>query len=309
MADNRRVDIRKILADPDLRRKLMVSTIQATQAREGIETTREQADRAYYVVTEGERAAFFDLAKYRGGKGEPDRKHEMFVRAIKDGKDSLRFDVARRDFFSIKGAPLAYDRIGHIGWLFTDLLPLDHHASIERGIFTADDSRFVRHYWEIFSDNIISQRNELTNKKCWARFSKGGEFCRFYSDFSLVVNASNNFFDIKESALLKYPYLKGNTDWVLHPENHYFEFGLTWPRRTQRGFNVRILPKGYVFGEKGPSIFTNRGEDIWAFLGILNSRLIEFMLQALMCFGSFETGAVKRIPVPKIEETSVKGLR
>ena len=36
----------------------MVSTIQATQAREGIETSREQADRAYYVVTEAERAAF-----------------------------------------------------------------------------------------------------------------------------------------------------------------------------------------------------------------------------------------------------------
>ena len=45
----------------DLRRKLMVSTIQATQAREGIETTEDQADRAYYIVTEAERTAFFDL--------------------------------------------------------------------------------------------------------------------------------------------------------------------------------------------------------------------------------------------------------
>ncbi len=40
----KRVDRKAILADEDLRRDLMVSTIQATQAREGIETTDEQAE-------------------------------------------------------------------------------------------------------------------------------------------------------------------------------------------------------------------------------------------------------------------------
>ena len=58
----KRADLRKILADPDLRRDLMVSTIRATQAREGIDTTEEEAGRAYYVVNETERVAFFDLA-------------------------------------------------------------------------------------------------------------------------------------------------------------------------------------------------------------------------------------------------------
>jgi hypothetical protein len=36
---SKRVNVKAILADADLRRKLMVSTIQATQAREGIETS------------------------------------------------------------------------------------------------------------------------------------------------------------------------------------------------------------------------------------------------------------------------------
>ncbi len=45
-----RVDIRAILANPYLRRKLMVAVIQATQAREGIDTTEEQAERAYDKV-------------------------------------------------------------------------------------------------------------------------------------------------------------------------------------------------------------------------------------------------------------------
>jgi hypothetical protein len=43
----RRVDIKAILADPEQRRRLMVGVIVATQAREGIETTAEQAAEAY----------------------------------------------------------------------------------------------------------------------------------------------------------------------------------------------------------------------------------------------------------------------
>ena len=49
----RRVPIKKILADPILRRELMVGARQAIQHREGIDTTVEQAERAYdKVLTE-----------------------------------------------------------------------------------------------------------------------------------------------------------------------------------------------------------------------------------------------------------------
>ena len=82
MAKRRRLDIKAILADPDLRRRLMVDTIRATQAREGIETTEEQAERAYYIVTEAEKTAFFDLERFRGSKRKPERRHEMFVHAF-----------------------------------------------------------------------------------------------------------------------------------------------------------------------------------------------------------------------------------
>lgn len=46
----RRVDIRSILADPVQRRELMVAVIMATQHREGIFTTKAQAEAAYDKV-------------------------------------------------------------------------------------------------------------------------------------------------------------------------------------------------------------------------------------------------------------------
>lgn len=92
MASKRRVDLRGILADPDLRRELMVPTLQATQAREGVETTREQAERAYYIVTEGEQGVFFDLERFRSGKrSKLDRREEMFVRVVRGENERARF--------------------------------------------------------------------------------------------------------------------------------------------------------------------------------------------------------------------------
>lgn len=47
---SRRIDVKAILADEGKRKALMVDCIIATQAREGIETTREQAEAAYEKV-------------------------------------------------------------------------------------------------------------------------------------------------------------------------------------------------------------------------------------------------------------------
>ncbi len=46
----KRVNIRAILANPAARLRMMIGVIQATQAREGIETTTEQAAAAYDTV-------------------------------------------------------------------------------------------------------------------------------------------------------------------------------------------------------------------------------------------------------------------
>src|SRR5438132_2319679 len=108
MARGKRVTVKTVLADPDLRRELMVDTIWATQAREGIETTEEQAERAYYIVSEGEKTVFFDLERFRGGKDESDRRHEMFVRALRGETGDVLFKVPRQDFQAISGVPLAY---------------------------------------------------------------------------------------------------------------------------------------------------------------------------------------------------------
>ena len=278
MGRDRRPDVKRILADPDLRRKLMVSTIQATQAREGIETTEEQADRAYYVVTEGERAAFFDLERFREGKA--DRRHEMLVIALRGEADRVRFDVARRDFSAIEGAPLAYQRIGLVAHIFRETPKLDPTWGIAvQGLATANDSRFVRCWWEI-------PRHEIGADNGWVRFAKGGEFCRLFSDVYLVV-----LWNLESRKAMSE---KGRVQNV----EHYFKAGLTWPRRTAKGFNLRRLPEGCIFADKGPALFLKNAQYEDYFLGICNSALFEYLFKAKTSF-SWEVGIMKSMPIPK----------
>ena len=283
MARNDRVNVKAILADPDLRRKLMVRTIQATQAREGIESTEEQAERAYYVVTESERASFFDLERFRTGrKGAVDRRHEMFVMVLAgEGDHRVRFDVARRDFRPIETSPLAYRHLGTVAHVFREASALDPAwGSAKQGLATAGDPRFVRQYWEV-------PPNRIGEKLDWVPFAKGGDFCRFYSDVPLVVQWTVRAVEcMKENGRVQ------NVE-------DYFKPGLTWPLRTQRGFNLRIMPQGCIFGHKGPAIFPVRERDKWFLLGLANSAPAEYLLKGLMSFGSWEVGVIKRLPVPQ----------
>jgi hypothetical protein len=79
-----RVNIRSILADPEQRRELMVDSIVALQAREGVETTREQAETAYDAVLRerGEQARACETCRHVGTSNadEPCRSCADLVR-------------------------------------------------------------------------------------------------------------------------------------------------------------------------------------------------------------------------------------
>lgn len=275
MADRkkRRVDIRGILANPDLRRELMVPTLQATQAREGIETSREQAERAYYVVTEAERASFFDLERFRGGKGEPDQRHEVFVKALRNEIQDVRLDVARRDFGTIEGSPLAYRHVALVSHLFKRYAPTESISETHQGVIARPDEPYMRYHWEVTPNRTT---------RPWVTFHKGGDYCRFYFDAHLVLDwsdqARRSFHRLRDPSI-------------------YFKPGLTWPRRTQKGFNLRRMPSGCVFSDKGPAIFFRDSGTERLFLAVGNSELAEVILGSLTSFGSWELTAIRRFPL------------
>lgn len=271
---SKRVNVKAILADADLRRKLMVSTIQATQAREGIETSPAQADRAYYVVTEGEKATCFALREFKRLRSGRDGREIAFVEALQGVRAAVRMDVPRRDFRVIDGAPLAFDKVQILGPIFAENPPLSAQAQIHQGVITRDDPRFLRFHWE------VAPRKD---SRPWMPLHKGGEFCRFHYDTDLVIDWSPDAQDAMHR---------------LRDTELYFREGLTWPLRTQRGLNVRKMESGCVFSHKGGGILLSDNDGLFFLLGLLNSSFVEYAGRCLASFGSWEVRVMRAIPVP-----------
>ncbi len=275
--ESRRVNVKAILADADLRRKLMVSTIQATQAREGIDTTPEQADRAYYIVTEVERAAFFDLQSPTTSSGVVEDRQTAFVQALRGQMDKIRYDVPHRDFAAIESSPLAYDRVAVVAALTSRSPSLGSISTIVQGVITRPDEPFLRYHWE------VSTRRDA---RPWKTLHKGGAFSRFYFDANLVIDwssaAQQAFHRLRDSRL-------------------YFREGLTWPRAGGE-FSMRHLPPGCVFSDKGPAVLLNNLEDLWFVSAVANSTAAEYIMRARLSrkeMGArWELHVIKGIPVP-----------
>ena len=240
--------------------------------------------------------------------GEND-KGAAFDEVYTNENDSRRFVANPKDFRQVPNTPFCYWVSNNIRRLFIDLPAFESdNRIIQHGLSTKDDFRFLRLFWEVPTKEVCASSAHNINASgayCvlenfrWFSIAKGGAYSTFYSDLHLVAEWYKDGSIIEKYVLDKYPYLS-NADWILHHEANYFHPGLTWSRRSQKGFSVRPHTAGNLFSDKSPVAFINRKELI-SFLGIMNSRVFHNLLSLQMVFGSFEIGVVQRTPVPNFQ--------
>ncbi len=202
-------------------------------------------------------------------------------------------------FKSLPGASFSY-------WVSDSTLALfstcEQFERVDRairvGLATTSDPIFVRLWCEVSVESLRSKK--------WVPYAKGGSYSPYYQDAHLVVYWEKSGQRIKE----RVRYLGDAPSRYVASEDRYFCHGLTYPRRTQKGFNVRVLPADCVFGNKGPSIFLepNSAEDLLSALALMNSMSFKMLLSLQMAFGSFEVGVVQRTPWPKIGDKDISTL-
>jgi hypothetical protein len=222
-------------------------------------------------------------ASFRRLQDYPDKSS-----AVYEGTDK---PFVRRpdDFTHIPGSPAAYWLSPQLLDIFRETRTLNSSPNVEvrQGLATADDFRFVRLWWEI-------PASEIGRGRRWVPFAKGGEYSPYYSDLHLVLDWENNGRRIRD-----FTRSKGQSESRrITSQSHYFRSGLTWSRRSQKGFSVRPVPAGAIFGDKGPMVFVpfDRADDLDRLMAYLNSGLAAALLEAMVAFGSYEVGAVVRLP-------------
>ena len=196
------------------------------------------------------------------------------------------FDVDEKEFSSIPGAPFAYWVSQNVRKLFEGTK--NKNFSFKPGIATGDDFRFLRSWLEV--DTSIDT---------YIPIAKGGKYSPFYYDIDLVINWQN-----EGSEFLAFD--------KCQPRNISFfrSPGVTWPFRTNKGLNTRVLPKGCAFTIQGMAGFNalNDEKQILFLLAITNSSAFQSLLLLTVGSFAFQAGAMNSVPIPIADKSTTEEL-
>jgi hypothetical protein len=208
------------------------------------------------------------------------------LRKAARGPSAARFEGEPSGFAAVPGSPFSYWVSDRVRRVFTTNSPFKSEGRVAAvGLQTSDDFRFARLAWEIRSPDFVC-------------FAKGGAFSPFYAPVQLRLQWRDDGRELKSSVEARY----GTASKHVQNQRCYFRPGLTWPLRSQRGFGMRAMPAGCVFGHKGPSAFSARDNpaELLALLAIATSSPFRYLVGLQMAFGAYEVGVIQRTPVPSL---------
>lgn len=226
-------------------------------------------------------------------------KAEMFV----SGENRY---VAEQDNFSkIPGSPVAY-------WVSVAFLKSFEGKTIEDysfagiGMRTGNNSRFLRHWYEVAKDNMIigcKSKNEQIVSHCrWVPYNKGGEFRRWYGNNEYVVNWLNDGEEIKENTRRTYPELGDNLGWKISNEQYYYKKGITWSGITSSKCSFRVYEEGFIFDSGANGLFTYDEDMRYYIAACLNNTIALYTLGVINPTLNNGAGTIRKIPVILDEE-------
>ena len=214
--------------------------------------------------------------------------------------------VAEQDNFSkIPGSPVAY-------WVSVAFLKSFEGKTIEDysfagiGMRTGDNSRFLRHWYEVAKDNMIigcKSKNEQIVSHCrWVPYNKGGEFRRWYGNNEYVVNWLNDGEEIKENTRRTYPELGDNLGWEISNEQYYYKKGITWSGITSSKCSFRVYEEGFIFDSGANGLFTYDEDMRYYIAACLNNTIALYTLGVINPTLNNGAGTIRKIPVILDEE-------
>lgn len=233
-------------------------------------------------------ATYRQLYEKKGAVDSVEQKRIWFFE-----KSENKFEIKQESFSRIPGNPVAYwieeDSIN----LFSNNNNIYFYATVNEGLKTADNERFIRKWFEvqIGKTNITNSNNFK-----WVKHTKGGEYRKWYGNNEDVLNFENNGFELKN---FKKASLSG--------EENYFKENVTWSRITSSKTSFRFTPEGSIPNMAGLALYSSNPE---YFLAYLNSKISYLILNIINPTLNFPPGTIGNVPINFSEkyETTIKKL-
>lgn len=252
-----------------------------------------------YVLRNIQPAVHYTGVYFRMIKYINEEKELMFSNALNDYRtntgtfsDPHVFVLLQEKLKAIPSYPFVYWVSDNIRNIFVRYKPLSNRANAWQGIITGDNIKYLRFWWEVGKKRIAFNdiNYNLENGLIWHFYLKGGEVNKWYGNQDIVINWSHHG-----------EYLVRRRD-----ESFYYSEGITYTFLTISNFNARLKTRNTFFDVAGSCVLP---QDIntYFLLGILNSKLLTFILKIINPTVNYQVGDLARLAIPdesKIPETS-----
>ncbi|NHB66193.1 BREX-1 system adenine-specific DNA-methyltransferase PglX [Acinetobacter sp. GFQ9D192M] len=202
------------------------------------------------------------------------------------------------DFKKIPGSPIAYWVSKNLTTIFKEK-KLRDYADAKQGMATCDNERFLRLWHEIsiknFSDNCMSLEESKVREEKWYPHNKGGRFRRWYGNNDFVVNWKNNGEELRQFTDELNKIRPGGR---LKNQEYYFKESATWSDITSGMTAGRYIPNGFIFDTTGPSIFNDEKYGIYFFVGLLNTKICNALVDLMNPTMHFTLKDANNFPLP-----------
>ena len=232
-------------------------------------------------------AEFIKLSEFKGVSAQEPKTLE----AIRNKDCGYRFSISPTEFNKIPGYSIAFWLAKKSIDVFQIGRPLSDYAEvITKGIFTGDNNRFLRLWFEVKQEDIGITK--------WSRYCKGGPFRRWYGNMEYLVLWENN-----QGALSHYP----NSG--LGASKYFGKLAFVWSKITNSLLSFRFNPTDVFFDDASPAVIFKDDIDYYL-LGLMNSAAIQYYLNLLSPTMNNQIGDIRRVPVLYDQDASstISGL-
>ncbi|GAB3285906.1 BREX-1 system adenine-specific DNA-methyltransferase PglX [Parahaliea aestuarii] len=218
------------------------------------------------------------------GASECEKRH-LLLKAIKNPHCGWFYRASISDFKKIPGEPIAYWLGSKTLSMFESHPPLGEVTNARVGLLTSDNDRFLRYFWEVstcrYCLDARTDEEAAESRKRWFPHNKGGGFRKWAGNYELLVDWESRGARIKETVIRKYPYLKGNPNFVVHDEGYYFRPFVSWSEIGTGPLSFRMFPNGFTSNIKGMCSYEVPGAKLHQILMLCNGKFVTHIANAL----------------------------
>lgn len=226
---------------------------------------------------------YFRLSDFKGGM---EVQKQKVLEAINNKNCGYFYETSSENFSKIPGSPIAY-------WVsekflngFSENQNLRDISIARSGLSTGNNEKYMRLWYEPSALNIAfdmsSNEEYIASRKKYVPCNKGGSFRRWFGNNDYIVDWTN-------PSSMHRP----RTTYM----NLYYKPAITWSAITSGLFNARYYDRGFLFDHAAASLFLNEKKKENYVLGLLNSKVGQYILS--MINPTINTGAdvVSKIPI------------